>query len=472
MLLTITLIDSAPSDLGFLLHKHPDRLQTFSLSFGKAHIFYPLLSEEQSQVALLLDLDPIGLVRGRKKVKGESPTLGHYVNDRPYVASSFMSSAIAKVFGSALNGRSKERAGRVQEKLRLEAMLSVVSSRGGEVFLRKLFEPLGYEIDVKDAMLDDQFPEWGKSGYYRVTLKNHCSLQTLLSHLYVLLPVLDRDKHYWIGEDEKEKLLKHGASWLIDHPEQQVITARYLGNRTKLVKAALARLADEEQEDTSHTSHLERKEKSLNQQRYESVTKVLVEKRAERVLDLGCGEGKLLQYMLREPTITELVGMDVSPIVLERAKSRLCLDGQVDGKGQRIRLVQGSLLYADKRLVGFDAATVVEVIEHLDEARLQAFERACFAFAQPKTVIVTTPNAEYNKLFANLPHGKFRHGDHRFEWTRAQFSKWSQQVADTFGYEVLSHPIGPVDEEVGSPTQMAVFTKKIAKREKWRGSEQ
>ncbi len=100
----------------------------------------------------------------------------------------------------------------------------------------------------------------------------------------------------------------------------------------------------------------------------------------------------------------------------------------------------------------------VEVIEHLDPPRLAAFERVVFEFARPGTVVVTTPNAEYNVKWAALPAGKFRHGDHRFEWTRAQFHEWAERVAATHGYAVRFLPIGDVDATVGSPTQAAVFT--------------
>jgi hypothetical protein len=100
----------------------------------------------------------------------------------------------------------------------------------------------------------------------------------------------------------------------------------------------------------------------------------------------------------------------------------------------------------------------VEVIEHLDPPRLSAFERVLFEFARPPTVIVTTPNVEYNVRFEGLPAGKFRHKDHRFEWTREQFRDWAEAVARRFGYTVSLSAIGTQDPEVGGPTQMAVLT--------------
>jgi len=108
-------------------------------------------------------------------------------------------------------------------------------------------------------------------------------------------------------------------------------------------------------------------------------------------------------------------------------------------------------------LSGFDAATVIEVIEHLDQARLAAFERVLFEFAKPKAIVMTTPNVEYNVKFETLPAGKMRHKDHRFEWTRLQFQSWAQAQADQYGYNVRFLPVGAEDELVGSPTQMAIF---------------
>ncbi|HEY9710470.1 MAG TPA: 3' terminal RNA ribose 2'-O-methyltransferase Hen1 [Oculatellaceae cyanobacterium] len=463
MLLTITTTHSPGTALGYLLHKHPERFQSFKLSFGKAHVFYPEASPERCTAALLLDVDPVGLVR---KQRGEGYQLEQYVNDRPYVASSFLSVAIAQIFGTALAGRCKDQPELAQTPIPLTAKLAVLPCKSGEAFLRRLFEPLGYTVITQQHALDEQFLDWGNSPYFTVELQATIRLQDLLSHLYVLIPVLDDEKHYWVGDEEVDKLLRHGEGWLGTHPEQQQIAKRYLKRQGRLVRTAIAQLVEEDNpnpDDNEEKHELEEaiveKPISLNQQRLEAVLKVLKACGAKRVIDLGCGEGRLLKVLLQDNTFEEIVGVDVSYRALEIAQERLHLDWLTQAQQQRIKLIQGSLTYRDNRLNGYDAATVLEVIEHLDPPRLASFERVLFEFAKPTTVVITTPNVEYNVKFENLPAGKLRHKDHRFEWTREEFQAWANRVAERFHYSVKFLPVGVEDADVGAPTQMGVFSR-------------
>ncbi len=433
MLLTITTTRAPATDLGYLLHKNPVRAQSFDLSFGQAHVFYPEATDARCMAALLLDVDPVALVRGPQGRSGEGRTLAQYVNDRPYVASSFLSVAIAQVLGSALGGRCKERPEAAQSALPLEARLSVVPSRGGEEFLRRLFEPLGYAVQIEPYALDAQFPDWGQSAYFSVTLTATVRLADLLTHLYVLIPTLDSGKHYAIGDDEVEKLIAKGEGWLAGHPEKETIVRRYLKGRRSLVRDALEQLTQVEQPEADDAEDRHDREEesverklSLHEQRLGAVLAVLKASGAHRVLDLGCGEGRLLSLLLGERQFQSILGMDVSYRSLEVAQDKLRLDRLPPLQRERISLVHGSLIYRDKRLEGYDAAAVVEVIEHLDPPRLAAFERALFQFARPVTVVITTPNAEYNPKFETLPAGQFRHKDHRFEWTQAEFQAWAE----------------------------------------------
>ncbi len=465
MLLTIATTHVPATDLGYLLYKNPSAVQSFELSFGHAHVFYPEANDQKCTAALLLDVDPVALVRGKKDGNSEG-SLDQYVNDRPYVASSFVSVAIAQVFGSALSGKSKERPELVDTPLPLVATVSVIPCRNGEDYLRSLFEPLGYEVTAEQSELDQKFPEWGDSKYFTLTISKTCKLRELLNHLYVLLPVLDNDKHYYVGDAEVEKLLRHGEGWLNTHPKKQDISNKYLKHRYSLVKQVTERLAtDEVSEDADATAEVRAAEEesierkiSLNERRIGTVVSVLKQSNAHRVVDLGCGGGKLLRALLEEKEFTQIVGVDVSHRALEIAHERLYLDRMPEKKRERIKLLQGSLTYRDARIAGFDAATLIEVIEHLDEPRLSSLEKVVFKFAKPKVVIVTTPNVEYNVTFESLPAGKLRHRDHRFEWTRSEFEQWANRIATTYGYSVRFIPVGDVDEVLGAPTQMGVFT--------------
>jgi 3' terminal RNA ribose 2'-O-methyltransferase Hen1 len=451
--------------MGYLLHKNPARVHSFELPFGKADVFYPELSENRSAATLLLDIDPVGLVRGRSQAAGES-TLDQYVNDRPYVSSSFLSVALSRVFGTAMGGRSKERKDLAEAPLDWTAVIAVAPCRAGEAFIRSLFEPLGYEVETRRHPLDESFPEWGEGHYYTIRIRGRKRLQDLLTHVYVLIPVLDAEKHYWVGDEEVEKLLRKGEGWLAGHPEREAITSRYLRYDRRLTRDALARLADEDAPDPEAVLEVRANEEleieapmRLWEQRIGAVLSTLRAAEAKTVVDLGCGEGKLLKPLLHDKAFERLVGMDVSWRSLEIAHRRLYLDQMPDRQRKRIELIHGSLMYRDKRLEGFDAATVIEVIEHLDPPRLAAFERVLFDCARPKSAIITTPNAEYNVKFATLPSGRFRHKDHRFEWSRQEFSQWAQGISERFGYAVRFLPIGPEDPAAGAPTQMGVFTR-------------
>jgi 3' terminal RNA ribose 2'-O-methyltransferase Hen1 len=464
VLLTIRTTHRPATDLGFLLHKHPDRLQTFSVPFGEAHVFYPEATEESCTAALLLDIDPVGLVRRGRGFN--SFALAEYVNDRPYVASSFLSVTLVNVFKSAMAGTCNAHEDLAASAIPLEAALPVVPARGGEPLVRRLFEPLGYAVEVADIELDPMFPDWG-SRHVALRLAGELRLADLLNHLYVLLPVLDDDKHYWVDEAEIEKLLRRGEGWLVAHPDRELIVRRYLKKQARLYLPALAQLDEsappQEDPEASNPEEALEERVSLRDQRLGTVQSVLRASGARRVLDLGCGPGALLTRLIKED-YELVVGVDVSVRSLEQAARRLKVDGMHEAQRQRIKLLQSPLTYRDKRLAGFDAAALVEVIEHLDPPRLAAFEQNIFGSAKPSTVVVTTPNAEYNVLWETLPAGEFRHPDHRFEWTREQFAAWGSAVAARHGYDVRYLPVGPVDTEVGPSTQIGALLRTLGSR--------
>lgn len=665
MFLTIATTRQPAADLGFLLYKHPEKAQQFGTAHGTAHVFYPEAGADRCEVALLLDVDPIALVRGAKKSTPDF-ALAQYVNDRPYAASSLLAVALGSVFRTAMQGRCDRRPELVDELWPLEVRVPAVPSRGGPRLVRGLFEPLGWTVEAEAVALDERFPEWGDSRYVRLRLTGTFRVADALRHLYVLLPVLDDAKHYWVTPEEVEKLLRAGEGWLAAHPERGTITRRYLSRRPSLTRTALQRLAeidDTRPEDfdnavpedadrsddgvagpadagseaadadavdapaptgtagqgapsfaetsgpneraraefaeaaaaaadavrggtgkrevshgaaaraetgepvPSHETDAPRatedsaerdaqagKESgasdagvrthrttpaapaapegvdgstarafdgggpgrtgtavahpeaaagdagataddvvvgavpgvvsapvlatssdpvdapagpvTLATHRRDAILGALREVGAARVLDLGCGDGKLLGELLKERRFTEVVGVDVSARALQIAARKLRLERMGERQRARVRLMQGALTYTDARLAGFDAAVLSEVIEHLDEPRLPALEFVVFGDARPGAVVVTTPNVEYNVRYApeeegghGLPLGAMRHSDHRFEWDRARFRAWAASVGERYGYDVVFSGVGDSDPELGPPTQMAVFTR-------------
>lgn len=484
MLLTITTTHQPATDLGFLLRKNPARAHSRPLAQGTAHVFFPEATDARCTAALYVDIDPVGLVRGRKGPAGEGGLLEQYVNDRPYATSSLLSVAMNEMFRDALNGNSPDRPALVTTPMPLEFHLPVLRSQGGESLLRALFEPLGYAVEAHVLPLDARFPAWGDSSYFALTLRITATLQEALSHLYVLIPVLDNGKHYWVGADEVQKLLKRGERWLSAHPARELIVRRYLCAKRSLVDEAIARLAEYtdamNEEDTTDaecdatlpgtTAPLSagaaeqalEAPLSLNTQRLDTVSAAVQALGAASVIDLGCGEGKLLRRLLDLRELTRIVGVDVAHRSLEIATERLHLERLPQRLAEKITLLHGSLTYRDARFEGFDVATVVEVIEHLDPPRLAAFERVLFEYAAPRAIVLTTPNHEYNTLFAGMEAGRLRHTDHRFEWTRAEFAAWASSVTARFGYAMEISGIGNTDATHGAPTQMAVFTRQTA----------
>jgi 3' terminal RNA ribose 2'-O-methyltransferase Hen1 len=453
MLLSVTTTHQPATDLGFLLHKHPDRVQRFDVSAGTAHVFYPEAAQERTTACLLLEIDPVGLVRGNG-----GDTLGHYVNDRPYAASSLLAVAVGKVFGTAMRGRCDARPDLAGTPIPLELHLPACPAAHAE----RLFAPLGWTVEAQRLPLDPAFPEWGDSPYADLRLTGTVRLADALTQLYVLLPVLDDAKHYWVAADEVDKLLRAGKTWLATHPDRELITARYLAHQRRFTVEALSRLTeldDRPAEDADEPEPAERLP-SLAQLRREAVVAELRDLGARRVVDMGCGEGRLLRELVGEPAFTEIVGVEVAARALRAAASRV--DRFADRQRDRVTLHQGSVTYADPRVAGFDAMVLSEVVEHVDPPRLPALAATVFGAAKPRHVLVTTPNAEYNVRWETLPAGTARHPDHRFEWTRAELAAWADQVCAAHGYDVRHVPVGPVDPEVGAPTQLAVFSRRTA----------
>ncbi len=490
MLLTVTSTAANATDLGYLLHKHPDKVHTFDLSIGRATVCYPEADESRCTAALLLEVDPVSLVRGGPGAVGGF-VLGQYVNDRPYAASSLLAVALGRVFGTALGGRCAARPDLVDIPIPLEIYLPALPARAtggaggagglaGAALVRALFEPLGWRVDAREVRLADEFG-WGPAPYVDTRLTGLSRLADALAQLYVLLPALDDGKHYWVGPDEVDKIVRRGEGWLSDHPHRDLILRRNLADQGRYVRAASEQLdaaarlaalddgvadlsgqADSDAEPCDERPAEAPKSLPLKAIRRDEVLRALRDVGAHRVVDAGCGEGFYLAALLADPAFAEIVGVDVSVAALDRAARRLELDRLSDRRRERVTLRQSSLAYRDDSLAGFDALLLVEVIEHVDPDRLPAVERNVFGAARPAAVVVTTPNAEYNVRYG-IPAGAFRHADHRFEWSRTEFGDWVARMGRAHGYDVEHRPVGEVDPEVGPPTQLALFTRTAAR---------
>jgi len=453
MLLTVTYEPDSGSEtdatvLGYLLHKHPARAQTFTAPVGDIHVFAPEGRPERCTFALLLEVDPVGLVRD-KRFRGDAGALDHYVNDRPYVASSMLAVAIGAVFRTAMTGRSDSYPEVAASRIPLRIAIPTVSVRGDEDLLERLFAPCGWDVASEQIPLDAAFPEWSASRFRSVVLTGRVRLADALRQLYVLLPVLDDAKHYWVGDDEIAKLERAGEGWLAAHPERELITRRYLLHHGSLVSQTLE--ADAEAPATP-----------LRNARADAVMRALADVGARSVVDMGCGPGALLTRLAKDRTISRVIGVDVSARSLEQAARALRLDHASDAERERIQLLHGSVVYRDERLRGIDAMVLMEVIEHVEPSRLSAVEDAVLAAAAPASVIVTTPNAEYNALYPGLAAGGLRHDDHRFEWTRAEFREWMDAAAARHGYTAEYRPVGPEHPVHGAPTQLALLRREVA----------
>ncbi len=523
MLITLTCAMPNAPDIGYVLGKHPGSIFMRQFSAGTVWVYYPHVVDEQVTVALLTEIDPVGLVRGPAALT----QLDQYVNDRPYVASSLTSVALRVAFSSALAGRCEARPDLVGRSLHWEVTIPALNCDAGADLITRLFTPLGYEVVAECLPLDARFPAWGEANLFYVRLTGEQTTQAALSHLYVLLPVLDNAKHYYVDAQEAAKLLAHGSAWLTNHPERDLITRRYLRYKRPLiqqVESSLARLLAKDDEapetvdelateeplkgahdaepheivqvvsaleaptptetehdmdaveavgkapvetvaiETAKATVGEPPEQRLHDLRLQAVMEAVRASGAHSLVDLGCGEGRLLVLAITERSLTRILGIDVSSTALARARRRLHYETLSDAQQRRIQIALGSLLYRDKRLEGFDAAALVEVIEHLDAPRLGAMERVVFGLARPRRVIVTTPNRDYNIRWAQPDQPaeavRLRHGDHRFEWTRAEGRAWADRIAASYGYTFEQRELGPSDPdspEIGAPSQMFVF---------------
>lgn len=466
MILIISAVGKDCQKLSYLLQKSPFVVGEFDVGASfKTYVFFPEYSEERTTCAVMFDMNSIELVKSLKAHDRHATySLFDYINDRPYVSSSFTCSIISDVFRSALNGKCREYPDLPNQEFDLSARF-YVSMKTKDDLIKELFEPLGYELSYSTERppVDSMYEQFGESPYYDVTISRRETVKDLLSHLYILIPILDKMRHYGPSSDEVKKIMKIGDSWLKDHPSKKKIVGRYFGKKKELATSVLDRLEDQikdEQRIDENSDDEKETRTPLAGQRRKAIIRTLREHNVKTVLDLGCSTGKLSFELIDTPGIVKVTGADISARAIEKAvlEKRIHKKMTEDQKS-RLDFVIASAIYRDLRFSAFDAIVLQEVIEHFDSWKLRVAEDVVFKYSGPRVVVVTTPNIEYNVLFENLENGKLRHRDHKFEFTRGQFKEWANRICKQFGYTVSFEDIGEFVENIGTQTQMAVFVR-------------
>lgn len=453
------------SDLGFLLYKHPDRVfrsDDTRNRLVKAVGFYPEVSSDRCEFVLLVAVDPVERVRGLAWNGG----IAQYVEPLPFLASSHLAQALSLCLRSAMNGIASSKDPETDAKLKALAAekwpleIKVTPVRSSPAMIRRMFEPLGWKVDVESTALEvdgSKYPD----ALHTIVLCGDQTVSDALTQLYVLLPALDPARHYFYGDNEVDKFVAKSQNWLDGHPARDLIVGRYLSKSKELQTAAKSLLDGE-----PNTTVIEEKsgdaEESAHDQRHRRIVDLVATIGATRIADLGCGEGRLLARLTALPGKLEIVGVEPALADLDKARKLLSRNpGRL--MDPRVTLKHGSILYADKSLKGFDVAILSEVIEHIDEERLDHAERCVFGAMNPAMVIVTTPNSDFNVAFPLL-EGRLRHNDHRFEWGRKDAEAWCQRVAAQYGYTFEIDGVGGFDNTIQQHlSHLIIFRKEIRK---------
>jgi 3' terminal RNA ribose 2'-O-methyltransferase Hen1 len=475
LLLSLSVSGEHAPDLGFILYKHPDRVFEKSTPKNRITGFFAENSAGRAEFCLTVEVDQVERVRGVNWDRG----IASYVEPMPFLAASHMSQALSSALGSAMNGVLASKDPIVDARVKevgvkpLPITIKVGAVRCSPYMITRLFEELGWTVMVESHGLDvPNVSEEDDRPLHVFTLTGAATVSDALTQLYVLLPVLDPSRHYFYDESEVRKLFDKGGEWLKNHSARDLIISRYL-SKSKELREYARQLFGRFQEKKDIDELIAETEDAMgewedpddnspHQQRHSRIVGDIAEWRARTVIDLGCGEGKLLERLVRIAPDMRVVGIEPSAREIERARKKLSNN---PGKNldPRVEFVHGSAMYGDERFKGFDAAVLSEVIEHVDEERLSLLARSVFGIMAPRRVIITTPNGDYNKVFGFFP-GEFRHADHRFEWTMTECRAWVDGVTATYDYEAEITPVGgrnpEADEANGEISHYIVFTKK------------
>ena len=468
MQLAIKAIGEGAKMLSFLLSKNPQNRYDRIEKGHRVRFTYTVFSDSEVEAVIFVTPDPVELVKNSP----DTYEITQYINDREFVVSSIFCAYIRSALGTALNGRPKEDyLDWAKHAFQLTISFGPVATDLPDAAIKQLFEPLGYQIEIERGQAAYHFQLKEKSSARFINLQGTLTVQNALRHLFVLIPVLDNYRHYFIDEREIEKLERYGEGWLADHPLKDLIIKRTLRFRELIDlvgvnlsqsdnPAQLANLVQSDADKEAITPEPTLKPQPvvrLNELRYQRVIK-LVENlpTRESIVDFGAGEGKLSVRLGFIPGVKEILAVEPTEKEQLRALKRF---SEASHKEDFITPtpIWGSLFYYDEQLRAKDVMILNEVIEHIAESRLPRVMGTIFGSYKPKVLIVTTPNLEYNTVYQM--EEKVRHKDHRFEWTRAEFAEWTHTLAGNYPYKVQLEGIGEEVEGYGHPSQIAIFTR-------------
>ncbi|MFJ7684675.1 3' terminal RNA ribose 2'-O-methyltransferase Hen1 [Peribacillus butanolivorans] len=446
MQLTIQASGDNVQAISYLLSKNPRNLYERNHKGHLVRLFYSKFTETELEATIFVTPDPIELVKGNSN----SYDITHYINDREFAVSSIFCSLIRSALGTALNGQPKEEHTEwVNHPFSFQFEFGPVVSSLSDNQLKDLFEPIGYEVMITRPEIEYSFQIKDKSSARSISLKGMKTLQEGLRHLFVLIPVIDNYKHYYIDEKEIEKLERYGDGWLKDHPMRDYIYRQSL--RFKEVYSIVENRKPEEKKEEKENKV------RLNDLRYEKIVDTVSQMNPRSIVDFGSGEGKLSVRLGFVEGVKEILAVEPSQTAAIKALGRF---EKVKNKEKFVvpETLWGSLFYYDERLKNKDVIILCEVIEHIDEYRLPKVLDTILHDYQPNALIITTPNHEYNEVYDM--EDVLRHNDHRFEWTRAEFRQWCTERNHRDIYSLKFEGIGEEHDTYGYPTQMVVFERK------------
>ena len=447
MQLTIKATGENVKVISHLLAKNPNNIYERKNKGHFIRLFYSTFTETELDVTIFVTPDPLALI----KHTSNAYDIVHYINDREFAVSSIFTSLIRSALGTALNGQPKEEYAKwVDTPFMFQFSFGPVVSSLSDAEIQGLFEPLGYQVDIEYGETDYSFQLKAKSTARFLTISGAVTLQKALQQLFVLIPVMDNYKHYFIDESEVEKIQRYGEGWLDTHPEREFIIRKAL--RFKEIYSLMKENTEIEEEEKIPKSP------RLNELRYDKIIETINDLPTKKsVVDFGSGEGKLAACLGFVVGVQEILAVEPSERETLKAVKRF---EKIRSKEEFVEptTMWGSLFYYDERLENKDVIILCEVIEHIDEERLGKAMHLIVNNYKPQALIITTPNQEYNAVY-DMTDAK-RHLDHRFEWTREEFEKSCEDWNHLGNYNLEFEGIGEAHEVYGHPTQMCKFVRK------------